>query len=94
MFHDIEQKIIDRLKEVLPADVHVATEQELERVEELRQKAPAEMNRAAEELEGVLREEGVTIDPNAQYRGSAARENPNDTVSDDAMDADFEEVDK
>lgn len=41
MFHDIEQKIIDRLKEVLPAEVHVATEQELERVEELRQKAPA-----------------------------------------------------
>ena len=60
----------------------------------VRQKAPAEMNRAAEELEGVLREAGVTIDPNAQYRGSAARENPNDTVSDDAMDADFEEVDK
>ena len=60
----------------------------------VRQKAPAEMNRAAEELEGVLREAGVTIDPNAQYHGSAARENPNDTVSDDAMDADFEEVDK
>lgn len=41
MFHDIEQKIVDRLKEVLSAEVHVDTLQELERVQELRQKAPA-----------------------------------------------------
>ena len=41
MFHDIEQKIVDRLKAVLPAEVHVDTLHELERVPELRQKAPA-----------------------------------------------------
>lgn len=41
MFHDIEQKIIDRLKAVLPPEVHVATETDLERVDQLRQKAPA-----------------------------------------------------
>jgi hypothetical protein len=41
MFHDIEQKIVDRLKAVLPAEVHVDTLHEIERVPELRQKAPA-----------------------------------------------------
>lgn len=41
MFADTEQKIIDRLRERLPADVHVAALRELERVPELRQKAPA-----------------------------------------------------
>ena len=41
MFADAEQKIIDRLRDKLPADVHVGTLRELERVPEMRQKAPA-----------------------------------------------------
>lgn len=41
MFGEIEQKIIERLKQRLPEDVHVAPLRELERVPELRQKAPA-----------------------------------------------------
>lgn len=41
MFADTEQKIIDRLREKLPADVHIAPMREIERVPEMRQKAPA-----------------------------------------------------
>lgn len=41
MFHDIEQKIVERLKAVLPAEVHVATETDIQAVEELRKLAPA-----------------------------------------------------
>ena len=51
------------------------------------------MSACADELEQILRSAGVTIDPNAEYRGSASYENPNDAPSDDAMDADFESVD-
>ena len=41
MFADTEQKIIDRLKAKLPPEVHVAPMRELERVPEMRKKAPA-----------------------------------------------------
>lgn len=41
MFADTEQKILDRLRERLPQDVHVAPLREIERVPEMRQKAPA-----------------------------------------------------
>lgn len=41
MFAATEQKILDRLRAKLPADVHVAALREIERVPEMRQKAPA-----------------------------------------------------
>lgn len=41
MFSDAEQKIVDRLRAVLPAGVYVGTLRELEKVPEMRQKAPA-----------------------------------------------------
>lgn len=41
MFADTEQKIIDRLKAKLPPEVHVAPMREIERVPEMRKKAPA-----------------------------------------------------
>jgi hypothetical protein len=41
MFGDTEQRIIDRLRERLPASVHVAPLREIERVPEMRQRAPA-----------------------------------------------------
>lgn len=41
MFATTEQKILDRLRDKLPAEVHVAPLREIERVPELRQKAPA-----------------------------------------------------
>jgi molecular chaperone DnaK len=60
----------------------------------IKSKSPQDMSAAGDELEQILREAGVSVDPNAQYRGSASYENPNDAASDDAMDADFESVDK
>jgi len=59
----------------------------------IKSKSAADMSACADELEQILRSAGVTIDPNAEYRGSASYENPNDAPSDDAMDADFESVD-
>ncbi len=50
------------------------------------------MNSAADQLESLLNEAGVHIDPNAEYRGSASYENPNNDFTDDAVDADFEEM--
>jgi hypothetical protein len=41
MFHDTEQKIVDRLKAVLGTEVYVDTLHAIESVPELRQKAPA-----------------------------------------------------
>lgn len=41
MFAATEQKIIERLREQLPADIYVGPLREIERVPELRQKAPA-----------------------------------------------------
>lgn len=41
MFADLEQKIADRLRSVLPTEVHVATESQVANVEQLKQKAPA-----------------------------------------------------
>lgn len=50
------------------------------------------MAAAADRLEQLLQQAGVTIDPDAQYSGSY--QNPNDqTPDDDVMDADFEEMD-
>lgn len=41
MFADIEQKILERLTAKMPAGTHVGALRELERVPEMRQKAPA-----------------------------------------------------
>lgn len=41
MFEVIEQKIVERLKAKMPAEVHVATEQEVATIGGLRNKAPA-----------------------------------------------------
>jgi len=41
MFADAEQKIVDRLTAKVPAGVYVGTLRELEKVPEMRQKAPA-----------------------------------------------------
>ena len=53
----------------------------------------AQMNAAAEQLEAVLQQSGVHVDPNAEYRGSASYDNPNDQYDDDVVDAEFESVD-
>ena len=58
----------------------------------LKTKDPAQMDEAANQLEALLNEVGVHIDPNAEYRGSASYENPNNSYDDDAVDADFEEM--
>ena len=58
----------------------------------IKSKDPAQMNSAADQLESLLNEAGVHIDPNAEYRGSASYENPNNDFTDDAVDADFEEM--
>ena len=58
----------------------------------LKSKDPAQMDEAATQLESLLNEVGVHIDPNAEYRGSASYENPNNSYDDDAVDADFEEM--
>ena len=55
-------------------------------------KDAAQMNEAAGQLETLLNEVGVHIDPNAEYHGSASYENPNNDFSDDAVDADFEKL--
>lgn len=52
-----------------------------------------QMNAAAEQLEAVLQQSGVHVDPNAEYRGSASYENPNNQYDDDVVDAEFESVD-
>ena len=55
-------------------------------------KNPDEMLRAADRLEQTMQRLGVQVDPNRQYSGSY--ENPNDKVEDDAVDAEFESMDK
>ena len=58
----------------------------------VKSKDGAQMAAAADRLEQLLQQAGVTIDPDAQYSGSY--QNPNDqTPDDDVMDADFEEMD-
>ena len=58
----------------------------------IKSKDAAQMAPAADLLEQLLQQAGVTIDPDAQYSGSY--QNPNDqTPDDDVMDADFEEMD-
>ena len=58
----------------------------------VKSKDPAQMNSAADQLEALLNEAGVHIDPNAEYRGSARYENPNNDFTDNAVDAEFEEM--
>ena len=58
----------------------------------VKSKDAAQMNEAAGQLETLLNEVGVHIDPNAEYHGSASYENPNNDFSDDAVDADFEKL--
>lgn len=41
MFNDAESKILERLRAVLPSDVHVGPLRELEEAPDMRQKAPA-----------------------------------------------------
>ena len=58
----------------------------------VKSKDAAQMASAADLLEQLLQQAGVTIDPDAQYSGSY--QNPNDQTPDhDVMDADFEEMD-
>ncbi len=59
----------------------------------VKSKDAAQMNAAAGQLEAVLQQSGVHVDPNAEYRGSASYENPNDQYDDDVVDAEFESVD-
>ena len=59
----------------------------------VKSKGAAQMNAAAGQLEAVLQQSGVHVDPNAEYRGSASYENPNDQYDDDVVDAEFESVD-
>ncbi len=58
----------------------------------VKSKDPAQMNGAADQLEVLLNEAGVHIDPNAEYHGSARYENPNNDFTDNAVDAEFEEM--
>ena len=58
----------------------------------VKSKDPAQMNGAADQLEALLNEAGVHIDPNAEYHGSARYENPNNDFTDNAVDAEFEEM--
>ena len=58
----------------------------------IKSKDPAQMNSAADQLESLLNEAGVHIDPNAEYHGSARYENPNNDFTDNAVDAEFEEM--
>ena len=58
----------------------------------VKSKDAAQMNEAAGQMETLLNEVGVHIDPNAEYHGSASYENPNNDFSDDAVDADFEKL--
>ena len=59
----------------------------------VKSKDAAQMNAAAGQLEAVLQQSGVHVDPNAEYRGSTSYENPNDQYDDDVVDAEFESVD-
>ena len=59
----------------------------------VKSKDAAQMNAAAGQLEAVLQQSGVHVDPNAEYRGSASYENPNNQYDDDVVDAEFESVD-
>ncbi len=59
----------------------------------VKSKDAAQMNAAAGQLEAVLQQSGVHVDPNAEYRGSASYDNPNDQYDDDVVDAEFESVD-
>ena len=43
----------------------------------LKSRDAAQMNAAAQQLEDVLQQSGVHVDPNAEYRGSAGYKNPN-----------------
>ena len=52
----------------------------------------AQMVSAADQLESLLQQAGVNMDEAGSYQGSY--ENPNNSFEDDAMDADFEEMDK
>lgn len=52
----------------------------------------AQMVSAADQLESLLQQAGVNTDEAGSYQGSY--ENPNNSFEDDAMDADFEEMDK
>ena len=58
----------------------------------VKSKDPAQMNGVADQLEALLNEAGVHIDPNAEYHGSARYENPNNDFTDNAVDAEFEEM--
>ena len=58
----------------------------------VKSKDPAQMNSAADQLEALLNEAGVHIDPNEEYHGSARYENPNNDFTDNAVDAEFEEM--
>ena len=58
----------------------------------VKSKDPAQMNGAADQLEALLNEAGVHIDPNAEYHGAARYENPNNDFTDNAVDAEFEEM--
>ncbi len=49
------------------------------------------MNGAADQLEALLNEAGVHIDPNAEYHGSGSMKNPNNDFT-DTVDAEFEEM--
>ena len=59
----------------------------------LKSRDAAQMNAAAQQLEAVLQQSGVHVDPNAEYRGSAGYKNPNGQYDDDVIDAEFESVD-
>ena len=59
----------------------------------LKSRDAAQMNAAAQQLEDVLQQSGVHVDPNAEYRGSAGYKNPNGQYDDDVIDAEFESVD-
>ena len=58
----------------------------------VKSKDAAQMNEAADQLEAIMNAVGVHVDPNAEYHGSASYENPNNDYTDDAVDADFEEM--
>ena len=59
----------------------------------LKSRDAAQMNAAAQQLEAVLQQSGVHVDPNAEYRGSAGYKKPNGQYDDDVIDAEFESVD-
>ena len=88
----LRNRDVGRIEQLLREQKAAVVEGVKEAKRAIKSKDGAQMASAADLLEQLLQQAGVTIDPDAQYSGSY--QNPNDqTPDDDVMDADFEEMD-